>query len=496
MPNPSKRMTAQPSRPVARYRPGKATHEDEDSSDEESEEEQPQQRPKAAPAPARPQASKPRPQAPMEEESDDEGFVTDPEDADDAPSKKAAAPDILDTRQTTVAPKRPAAATAESGSEEESEGEGGEEDDSSEEESGSEESSESDAPTRKFQRPTFIKKSERNGSASQSATPAPLSTAVELEDPSEQDTKSRRLAETDYLISEKINRDNIARAQGRRAWDDDDALEPDQLVDDTDGLDPEAEHAAWRLRELQRLKRDREALIAKEKEIEETERRRNLTAEEREAEDRAYLDKQKEEKDGRGQTGFLAKYHHKGAFFQDSEAAELLKKRDVMGARFEDDVTDKSALPEYMRIRDMTKLGKKGRTRYTDLRGEDTGGFGADVSRWKGAMGAGARRDGDGLDLRGVDERFLPDDDRGKGGPQSSGANTAPLGPRREKRDRPRSRSRSPRRRDDDRDGDSYRPRRRSYSRSRSRSRSPPRRKRSPSGDRYGDSDKRRKVET
>jgi hypothetical protein len=32
-------------------------------------------------------------------------------------------------------------------------------------------------------------------------------------------------------------------------------------VDDTDGLDPEAEFEAWKLRELKRLRRDREALI-------------------------------------------------------------------------------------------------------------------------------------------------------------------------------------------------------------------------------------------
>lgn len=33
-------------------------------------------------------------------------------------------------------------------------------------------------------------------------------------------------------------------------------------VDDTDGLDPEAEFEAWKLRELMRIKRDKEALYA------------------------------------------------------------------------------------------------------------------------------------------------------------------------------------------------------------------------------------------
>lgn len=479
MPNPAKRMTAQPSRPVARYRPGKVVHEEE-SSDEDSEEEQPQQ--KKVPtkrAPQRPEALRPAPQAVPQEDSDEEGFITDPEDADEAAGVNTAAIQATDPSKPVATLQRPAAPIGSSQSEEESDRESSEGEET-------DDSSESDVPARKFQRPTFVKRIDRVARTSASATPAPA--AVTSEDPDEEEAKARRLAETDYLISEKLNRDNIARAQGRRAWDDDDALDPDQMVDDTDGVDPEAEHAAWRLRELQRLKRDREALIAREKEIEEVERRRNLTAEEREVEDKAFLDKQKEEKDGRGQSAFLAKYHHKGAFFQDDEAAEFLRKRDIMGARFEDEVTDKSALPEYMRIRDMNKLGKKGRTRYKDLKAEDTGGFAHDVSRWKGAMGASGHRDADGIDLRGVDERFLPDDDRSRGGPQSSGANSAPLGQRREKRER--SRSRSPRRKDERQyERDTCPPGKRSYSRSRSRSP-----KRTPSRDRYTH-DKRRRVE-
>jgi microfibrillar-associated protein 1 len=37
-------------------------------------------------------------------------------------------------------------------------------------------------------------------------------------------------------------------------------------VDDTDGLDPLGEFDAWRLRELARIKRDKEAEIAREEE--------------------------------------------------------------------------------------------------------------------------------------------------------------------------------------------------------------------------------------
>jgi microfibrillar-associated protein 1 len=460
--NPAKRMTAQPSRPVARYRPGKPAAEEETSDEDESEEEQQQQPQKRQPA----RLPQPRPVAQAEAEEDDddeEGFVTDPEGDDDdegvsGPPPKPAQPaqsNLPISRPPPVSkPQRPT-------DDDEDNSESDSEDETSESES--EASSSEDEPTRKFQRPTFIRKADRTTSATHQPSSDPDS---QLEE-----THTRRLAETESHIAERIQRDALARAAGKKAWDDDDAV-PESTVDDTDGLDPEAEHAAWRLRELKRLKRDREAMIEREKEIEELERRRNLTAAEREAEDAEHISKQREEKDSRAQSGYLARYHHKGAFFQDDEVAEVLKKRDVMGATFVDEV-DKSVLPEYMRIRDMNKLGKKGRTRYKDLRNEDTGRWGDEVVKWR--PGDRRREGGDDMD-RAVDARFLPDDDRR--GPTASGANASALGERRRRR--------------------SYsRERRRSYSRSRSRSRSPQRRKRSPPSDRRVDDEdrgKRRRV--
>ena len=488
MPNPAKRMTAQPSRPVQRYRPGKAVAEVESSDEDEvSEEEQTQRRPQKR-QPARPQVSKAQARAAADDEDDEEGFVTDPDDEEEEEEETnlagAAAWVPAGASIVPSAPAREQLSLARSDEEEVAEQECGS--GSETEESDSEEDSSSDEePRRKFQRPTFIKKSDRQQFATKdpTATPAPLARESGQSPSDDVDDQARRLAQTELLIKDKLERDALARSQGRRAWDDDDDVDPEALVDDTDGLDPKAEHAAWRLRELQRLKRDREALVEHEKEIEELERRRNLTAEEREKEDKEYVSKQKEEhEDGRGQAGFLSRYHHKGAFFQDDEVAQVLAKRDLMGAQFQDDVRDKNALPEYMRIRDMTKLGKKGRTRYKDLRNEDTGMFGDETRRYKGVGGDNPR---------GIDDRFIPDDDRR--GPQVSGANDAPLGQRRPRR----SRSRSPRRQNDDRGGDTYRPQRRSYSRSESRSRSPHRRKRSPSLSRSQDryKDKRRRVD-
>ena len=86
-------------------------------------------------------------------------------------------------------------------------------------------------------------------------------------------------------------------------------------VDDTDGLDPLGEFDAWRLRELARIKRDKEAEIAREEEREEIERRRALPEEQRMKEDLEHAKKLREEKP-KGRQVFLQKYWHKGAFHQ------------------------------------------------------------------------------------------------------------------------------------------------------------------------------------
>ncbi|KAF2493664.1 hypothetical protein BU16DRAFT_438968, partial [Lophium mytilinum] len=147
----------------------------------------------------------------------------------------------------------------------------------------------------------------------------------------------------------------------------------------------------------------------------EVERRRNLSAAEREAEDREFLRKQEDEKGERGTMAHMQKYHHKGAFYQDDLKAHGVDRRDLMGAKFED-ATNREILPEYMQMRDMTKLGRKSRTKYRDMKSEDTGRWGDFEKR------------GPGKDY-GVDERFRPDGPEGRG-PSVTGANSGPLGER------------------------------------------------------------------
>ncbi|KAI4721492.1 hypothetical protein E4T48_02232 [Aureobasidium sp. EXF-10727] len=387
---PPKRMTANPLAPL-RYRPGKAVGADESSSEEEesgseSENEQQQQQTKSTTTAPPKATSFPK-------------FNSNISKADLERRRQEA--QALRAREAELAQKaqegfETASESEDSGSEEDSESDENDEDDESEEE----------APTRKFIAPTFVSKAQRKTVA------APQQSEQDLT--AEEDRKRKEKA--DALLQAQIEKDAQARAAGRRAWDDED---PDALedVDDTDNLDPEAELAAWKLRELRRVKRDREAIEAAEKEREEIERRRNLTAEQREAEDAAHIAAQKEEKEGRGQAGFMQKYHHKGAFFQDDEQLQEISKRDIMGAKFQDDSGNREVLPQYMQIRDMTKLGRKGRTKYKDLKAEDTGRWGADEDR-RGGPGYGGDRYRDregatGANASVVGERRRRDDDRG-----------------------------------------------------------------------------------
>ncbi|KAJ5690132.1 hypothetical protein N7462_004524 [Penicillium macrosclerotiorum] len=476
LPSSHRGMTANPLKPVSRYRPGKAIAEEPSSSEEEEEEEdieaqkeqerqraeaqrRRQQAPKASSFPA----AAARKVQEEEEEEDEEGFVTEDEDEESTqPAPTKAAPPAQGIPERPTVPKTALGARAGESSEEKEGSE--EEEESSEEES----SSEDEAPRRMLIRPTFIKKDKRNaaGQGAEAQSQAPISSADSAAD--NELRRAQRQEKADQLVRDQLEKEAIARSSAHKAWDEDEVVEADdeEAIDDRDGVDPEAEYAAWKLRELKRLKREREAIEEAEKEREEIERRRNLTAEERDREDREFLAQQKEDREAnRGQTGFMQRYFHKGAFFRDDQEKEGLDQRNVMGRRFVDDVA-RETLPQYMQVRDMTKLGKKGRTRYRDLKTEDTGRFGEGYQN---------RRRQDGPPIGITDERFMPDrgNDWGQGPQGPTGANASVVRQRR----RSRTRSRSPRR--DRRD---------------ERSRSRERRKRSPSP--YEDRDKRRRVES
>lgn len=495
---PPKRMTANPLRP-SRYRAGQAKGADVSSSDSDDSD---SQEPPASASPVRPppKAISARAIASNLGKVDLNARKQDAE-ASEALRLAAAKAERLAAEEGFV--------TEEEEDEDDGSGGGEEGDEDSEEESGSadESSEEEEAPRRPMMRPKFVPKSQRANAQDSQQHRREQEAAREAEE------EARKKA-ADDLVEEQIRKDLAARAAGKKHWDDDENADSD--VDTTDGLDPEAEVAAWRVRELKRLKRARTAIEEREAELAEVERRRNLTEEERKAEDDAFLAKQREDKESKGKMAYMQKYYHRGAFFQDETEAAGLLQRDIMGSRFADDVRNREVLPEYLQRRDMTKLGRKGATKYKDMQTEDTG-------RW-GAFDDGRPRRGlrDGY---GGDERFRPDeDDNSRLGDsrRPRGANMVPLGERKERRDDGARRSRDERGRGDDyrpgpadlggggnmdrrsdRPGDyDYDSRRRAASRSRSPRRERPddhgksARKRSTSRERYGhENDKRRRVD-
>lgn len=516
---PPKRMTANPVKP-ARYRPGKPTAPDQSSSEEDFDSE-------ASSAedavPQKPTAKKPSSDAPA--------IVSSALKKVDL--NKRFEQSRKDEQARAAAEAALAAAEAKAEAEEEARKESSSEY-TSEEEEESDQESEEEAPKKVLLRPTFIPKGKRNAAAVSTQDPE-AATAKKAED------DARKKEESKQLLEEHLRRDIEAKAAGRKGWDDDDDATG---IDDTDDLDPAAERAAWKLRELTRVKREREAIETIEKEREEIERRKNMDPELRRKEDMDFVAKQREEKkESRGQMGFLQKYYHKGAFYQDD--SEILKK-DYATAPIEDEVKNRDVLPKYMQMRGGDEVGKRGRTRWTHLTAEDTstqnGG-----SPWFDKSSSNRRAAEKMGGMRG-DERFMPDPkkdrerggdddwrqkreernqggdrfrdrDRGHGGDRERdfGDKQPPEGPRRDREgggggggryvpdgprpnwdrgdryggDRDRHRSRSPPRRRDgggggggggDRDRD----------RERKRPRSPPRRQEE---DDSGDGDKRRRTE-
>ncbi|KAF7306445.1 RdRP-domain-containing protein [Mycena indigotica] len=199
----------------------------------------------------------------------------------------------------------------------------------------------------------------------------------QLEEDSEEMQRKReaeaeeRRKESHDMVAESIRRELLEKEKEEEIPD----------VDDTDGVDPEGEFEAWRLRELARIKKEKEDELRREEEREEVERRRALPEEQRLKEDLEHAQKLRDEKP-KGQQKFLQKYWHKGAFHQD---AEILKRHDFTEATAS--TVDVSSLPAVMQVKN---FGKRSRTKYTHLVDQDTtlpsGGFGGTAPVKSGGM--------------------------------------------------------------------------------------------------------------
>lgn len=324
-------------------------------------------------------------------------------------------------------------------SEEESEEAQDEEEDESE-------STESEEETSKMlYRPVFIPKRGRETIAERDA----ITLEAEEAEKRKQEIAEERKKQSHHLVAESIRRELLEKEK--------EEVIPD--VDDSDGADPAGEFEAWRLRELGRIKKEKEEELRREEEREEIERRRALPEEQRLKEDLERANKLREEKP-KGQQKFLQKYWHKGAFHQDEE---ILKRHDFTEAT--ESTVDISMLPEVMRVKN---FGKRSRTKYTHLMDQDTthgtGGFGG-----AGSVKTGGRStEGGGCFLCGGPhlKKDCPQNNQLPPGARSSlasGANAATgtsraWGERSSWRDRP---DHDNRRRAPDRDDDGFREKKR-----------------------------------
>ncbi|KAL1738623.1 microfibrillar-associated protein MFAP1, Zn finger, CCHC type protein [Schizophyllum fasciatum] len=323
------------------------------------------------------------------------------------------------------------------------------------------ESEEEEKPKLQF-RPVFVPKRSRVTIAEREAIAEDTEEAIRRKE----EEAAERKKESHDLVAESIKRELAEKQKEEEVPD----------VDDTDGVDPDGEFEAWRLRELARIKRDKEEQVRRDEEREEIERRRALPEEQRLREDLEHAQKLRDSKP-KGSQKFLQKYWHKGAFHQDEE---ILRRHDYTEAT--ESTVDVSMLPKVMQVKN---FGKRSRTKYTHLLDQDTtagnGGFGAVGSVKQG----GTSTAGGGCFVCGGPH--LKKDCPQNTGPLMSGANaSAPAGGRSwggPPRDPPgswreRDGGERPRRQDDYRDRD--RPRDGARDDSSQRSRSPRRREYSP----------------
>jgi len=145
-----------------------------------------------------------------------------------------------------------------------------------------------------------------------------------------------------------------------------------QMPDDNDDINPEKAREDWEKREIQRIIGDILERESRMKDIEELERRRTLTDEQRIAEDQSFARTLPQAEKGTHKYQYMQKWFHKGAFFQDESQTE---KDSIYLRDFQQptaaDMTNRESLPAPMKLR-RGQFGMKGATKYTHLRDQDT----------------------------------------------------------------------------------------------------------------------------
>ncbi|KAI4341184.1 hypothetical protein MLD38_025940 [Melastoma candidum] len=236
-----------------------------------------------------------------------------------------------------------------------------EEEEEEEEESEYETDSDEDAPGIAMVKPVFVPKSERDTIAERERLEAEERALEELV----KKRQAERKIETKQIVVEEIRKDEEIQKN----------MESEANVADVetdDELNEAEEYEAWKVREIARIKRDRDDREAILKEKEEIEKVRNMTEEERREWER------KNPKPGaqpKQKWRFMQKYYHKGAFFQSDadDRAGTAGTDGIYGQDFSaptgEDKMDKTILPKVMQVK---HFGRSGRTKWTHLVNEDT----------------------------------------------------------------------------------------------------------------------------
>eukprot|EP00921_Rhytidocystis_pertsovi_P000901 GHVQ01001560.1.p1 GENE.GHVQ01001560.1~~GHVQ01001560.1.p1 ORF type:complete len:494 (+),score=122.30 GHVQ01001560.1:183-1664(+) len=196
-----------------------------------------------------------------------------------------------------------------------------------------------------------------------------------LEELAKEEDLKKKLAERKHA-SHQMLVDTIRREESevKVVMEDKGAVSDQELPDDADDVDQAEAYELWKIRELKRIKRDKEEREAAAKLLAEIDRRRNLTEEERQIDDRR-IDSTKPQKEKKFKYQFMQKYYHRGAFFQDKAITgdEPLYLRDY-AAPVGEDAMDKKILPKAMRLR-RGQFGRQGQVKHTHLTDVDTTDF-------------------------------------------------------------------------------------------------------------------------
>lgn len=258
-----------------------------------------------------------------------------------------------------------------------------------------EESDEDDGVGRTLLKPLFVPRARRDTIRTQEE----LDREKESMRQQELLKKESKKHQTRVMLADSIRRQEELDAKGDVTDMDSDAGLPD---DSDDVADDEKEFDSWRVREMGRMKREAEIREAMMLEAQDLERRRNMTDEERLAEDiRLGKFQEKEKKKWR----FLQKYYHKGVFYMDEsslsasgstkigtrlDVPQINQKpgqivsggtddRKAVDARLREyneptleDKYNREALPAVLQVK---KFGMRGRTKYTHLVDQDTTDF-------------------------------------------------------------------------------------------------------------------------